>query len=230
VELEGGGLAPEVNSRAGRIVAVLATVIVVAAAIALYVSKMLLDQPAVSATATGPGQAELTLATTPAVGKLGGNPPWVSYLVREDDKWVHRTNYNLPANSTVRITIHQYDSATGLRNPFLAHVQGTVGGTMEVDGKTVSEIDPASTSHTFTVPEMGISVPLPGVPEKAQNQCSEMPCSLSQAHETVSFVIRTGKKGRYRFQCFVPCAAGFIDGNGGPMQTVGYMDGFITVA
>jgi hypothetical protein len=57
-----------------------------------------------------------------------------------------------------------------------------------------------------------------------------MPCSESQAHETVSFVIRTGKKGRYRFQCFVPCAAGFIDGNGGPMQTVGYMDGFLNVA
>jgi len=27
----------------------------------------------------------------------------------------------------------------------------------------------------------------------------------------------------------VPCAAGFIDGLGGPMQTVGYMDGYIKV-
>ena len=36
-------------------------------------------------------------------------------------------------------------------------------------------------------------------------------------------------KGLYRWQCFVPCAAGFIQGFGGPMQTVGYMDGFIKV-
>jgi hypothetical protein len=27
----------------------------------------------------------------------------------------------------------------------------------------------------------------------------------------------------------VPCAAGYITGFGGPMQTVGYMDGYIKV-
>jgi hypothetical protein len=35
--------------------------------------------------------------------------------------------------------------------------------------------------------------------------------------------------GTYRWQCFVPCAAGFILGNGGPMQTIGWMDGLIEV-
>lgn len=217
------------NSRAGRWVAVLAGAIVVVGLVALYFNKFLLDQSPVSATVTGPGQARITLATTPAVGDLGGNPPWVSFLVRKDDKWVHEATYDLPAHSLVKITIDQYDSATGLRNPFLSHVQGTEGGTMEVNGKAVSEIDPAATAHTFTVPALGVSVPLPGVPNKAPNQCQQMPCSLRQAHQTVSFVIRTGEKGRYRFQCFVPCAAGFINGNGGPMQTVGYMDGFLNV-
>jgi hypothetical protein len=33
----------------------------------------------------------------------------------------------------------------------------------------------------------------------------------------------------FRWQCFVPCAAGFIQGFGGPMQTVGYMDGYLKV-
>ena len=28
---------------------------------------------------------------------------------------------------------------------------------------------------------------------------------------------------------FVPCAAGWIFGNGGPMQTVGWMDGYLKV-
>ncbi|MEA2334824.1 MAG: hypothetical protein QOG40_1314, partial [Solirubrobacteraceae bacterium] len=46
---------------------------------------------------------------------------------------------------------------------------------------------------------------------------------------TITFTIHTGKKGRYRWQCFVPCAAGFLTGGGGPMQTLGYMDGFLEV-
>ena len=100
---------------------------------------------------------------------------------------------------------------------------------MQLDGKTVKNISPDDASHTFTVPQMGIVVPIQGVSDDAPNQCPEMPCSLSQAHETVTFMIRTGKKGWIRWQCFVPCAAGFIDGFGGPMQTIGYMDGFLHV-
>ena len=42
-------------------------------------------------------------------------------------------------------------------------------------------------------------------------------------------VPHAGKPGHYRWQCFVPCAAGFIYGFGGPMQTIGYMDGFLNV-
>ena len=42
-------------------------------------------------------------------------------------------------------------------------------------------------------------------------------------------MIHTPGKGLYRWQCFVPCAAGFIQGFGGPMQTVGYMGGFLKV-
>jgi hypothetical protein len=49
------------------------------------------------------------------------------------------------------------------------------------------------------------------------------------AHRTITFTFHTGKSGHYRWQCFVPCAAGWIDGFGGPMQTIGYMDGFLDV-
>jgi hypothetical protein len=91
-------------------------------------------------------------------------------------------------------------------------------------------INPEEASHTFAVPQIGLIVPLLGVPEEAPNQCEEGPCHLGQAHQTISFTIRTGKPGRYRWQCFVPCAAGFLAGFGGPMQTIGYMDGFLQVA
>ena len=88
-------------------------------------------------------------------------------------------------------------------------------------------IDPDSASHVFAIPAVGLSVPLEGVPDNAKNPCSNAPCPLSMDHETISFTFRTPAKGLYRWQCFVPCAAGFIQGFGGPMQTVGYMDGFI---
>ena len=76
---------------------------------------------------------------------------------------------------------------------------------------------------------MRLFVPLPGVPEEAKNICEEAPCELASAHRTITFSFRTGKRGRYRWQCFVPCAAGFYFGNGGPMSTLGYMGGFIDV-
>jgi hypothetical protein len=76
---------------------------------------------------------------------------------------------------------------------------------------------------------MGITVPLKGVADDAKNQCSVAPCPLSQAHTTITFTFRTGKPGRYRWQCFVPCAASFIFGNGGPMQSPGWMDGYLHV-
>ena len=39
----------------------------------------------------------------------------------------------------------------------------------------------------------------------------------------------TGKPGKLRWQCFVPCAAGFPLGFGGPMQSLGWMDGYLEV-
>ena len=157
------------------------------------------------------------------------HPDWVSYLVNRGGQWVHSTIFTVPANSVVHVTVYQFDGATGLRNRFLSQVQGTVGGAETVDGKTTSSIDPEEASHTFAIPEFGVFVPLAGVPEEAKNPCEEGPCELSTAHRTITFSFRTGKKGRYRWQCFVPCAAGWLLGNGGPMQTLGYMDGFIDV-
>ena len=212
-----------------RWLAIVAGLAIVVLAIGLYVDKLVRAPTPVSAQQTGPAQAELTLGTTPAVGKLGGHPSWVSYLVREGDQWKHTTTFEVPANSLVKITVLNFDGKSGLRNPFLSQVQGTVGGTMQLDGKTVKNIAPDDASHTFSVPEMGIVVPIQGVADEAPNQCEEMPCSLGQAHTTVTFMIRTGKKGWIRWQCFVPCAAGFYTGFGGPMQTIGYMDGFLHV-
>jgi hypothetical protein len=208
-------------------------VLVLCVLIALYVADWAQVQPLdIQASAAPPSSsgAQLTLETVAAIGPKyePTHPDWVSYLVRRNNKWVHSTIFTVPANSVVHVTVYQYDGDSGLRNPFLSQVQGTVGSTETVDGKAIRAIDPEEASHTFVIPQLGVFVPLPGVPEEAKNQCEFAPCE-GAAHRTISFSFRTGKKGHYRWQCFVPCAAGFIQGFGGPMQTLGYMDGFINV-
>jgi hypothetical protein len=205
------------------------TGIALAAALVAYfvVSYLMVRPPAVAASGTAP-RASLTLQTVASIG-FGPHPEWVSYLARNSEgKWKHTTVLDVPANSLVRVTIYQFDTATGLRNPYWGGPQGIVGD-MSVDGKPVKTLDPDLASHTFAIPDLGVSVPLKGVADKAKNQCSVAPCTLAQAHTTVTFTFRTGKAGTFRWQCFVPCAAGFILGFGGPMQSVGYMDGYLHV-
>jgi hypothetical protein len=211
-------------------------VVVVGVLIGFYVASWATSFPkTVAALSTrkvaGFSGTRLTLQTVAAIGPKysPSNPDWVSYLVLDHGKWVHSTVFKVPANSLVHVTVLQYDGDSGLRNPFLAQVQGTTTGNMLVDGKPTTSIDPEEASHTFAVPQLGLFIPLPGVPEEAANQCEFAPCTASEAHRTITFTFRTGKKGLYRWQCFVPCAAGWIDGNGGPMQTLGYMDGFLEV-
>jgi hypothetical protein len=198
--------------------------------ITVYLTQWLTVSPPSVASATRKGEPQLTIQTVASLG-TAPHPDWVSYLVKDArGRWVHTTLMRLPAHSTVHVTIYQYDTATGLRNPFWAQPQGVVGKTMTLDGKTIAALDPDLASHTFAVPDLGVSVPLAGVADDAKNQCSVAPCTLAEAHRTITFSFHTGAPGRYRWQCFVPCGAGFLFGFGGPMQTVGYMDGFLLVA
>ncbi|HEY7965765.1 MAG TPA: hypothetical protein VID68_01930 [Solirubrobacteraceae bacterium] len=215
-----------------RLIGVIAATAVIGALIGLYIGVWATNQPgAISATSSGNGSASLTLQTVAAVGPTESpqHPDWVSYLVRSNGRWVHSTVFTVPAHSLIRVTIYQFDGDSGLRNPFLAEVEGTIGGTETIDGKAIKAINPDDASHTFVVPSLGIFVPLPGVSSSAKNPCGYAPCGLSFDHHTVTFTFRTGGKGRYRWQCFVPCAAGTLFDFGGPMQTLGYMDGFLDV-
>ena len=219
---------------AKKVLAVGAAVAAIGALIGLYVADWATSFPKQVSAAPGPpssGGVNLTLETVAAVGsKYSSHPSWVSYLVRTGGKWVHSTDFTLPANSVVHVTIYQFDTPTGLRNPFLSQVQGTEGGVANIDGKPTNTVEPEEASHTFAIPELGVFVPLPGVPEGGKHPCEEAPCEPSSMdHRSISFSFRTHGKGRFRWQCFVPCGAGWYFGNGGPMQTLGYMDGFIDV-
>jgi len=220
-----------------KLLLVTAAVLGAGVVIGFYVSHLttLAGSPAYSVPVqqvNGHKVVNLQIQTVAAVGpKLSQNPDWVSYLIRNTSgQWKRETVWNLPANATVHVTIFNFDGASGLRNPYLARPQGMVGNKVLIDGKPANAIDPNDASHTFAVPQLGIIVALPGVADDAKNQCGFAPCSVAKnAHKTIQFTFLTTKPGHFRWQCFVPCAAGWIFGFGGPMQTIGYMDGFLNV-
>ena len=216
-----------------KLAGIAAALVVAGVLIGFYIADILMAGPkALRAGTPGPNNSiNLTIQTVAAAGStLTSNPSWVSYFVRDSsNNWRHTTIWTLPAHTLVHVTVYQFDGNSGLRNPFLAKVRGTVGNSMTVNGKTMNVLNPDDASHTFAIPQLGLIVPLKGVADDAKNQCDFGPCALSTAHQTITFSFYTPKKGRYRWQCFVPCAAGFLAGFGGPMQTLGYMDGFLNV-
>ncbi len=215
-------------SRATKLAGVLGGIAAAAGLLAYYiVGYLVVTPPNVQAAGTAP-RARVTLQTVASLG-FGPHPDWVSYLVKNTKgRWEHSTVLTVPANSTVTITVYQYDTATGLRNPFWGGPRGIVGE-MKIDGKPAATLDPSLASHTFAIPDLGVSVPLEGIPDNAKNPCGVAPCTLAESHRTIVFTFHTGKRGTYRWQCFVPCAFGTVLGFGGPMQSLGYMDGLLHV-
>jgi hypothetical protein len=215
-------------SKGSRIAAVLVGTVIGVLLITYYINAYVGNKPPAVQAATVNGQTTLTLQTVPSYGH-SPHPDWVTYMVKNaQGKWIHSTIFNLPAHTLVHVTILNYDGASSLRNPFWALARGVTG--YAVDGHQRSRIYYADASHTFAVPDLGVSVPLVGVADSAPNPCGVTPCSLAMSHHTMTFTFNTGKPGHYRWQCFVPCAAGFLNGFGGPMQTVGYMDGYLNVS
>ena len=186
--------------------------------------------PSVDFTAQPGKPVDLTIQTVGTIG-FGGHPSWVSYLVKSPSgQWVHTTLWQLPAHTVVDVTLLQYDSGSPLRNQEVGSVSGVHNP--DVNGSTFTLVDSYAgngVAHTFSVPQLGINVPLYGVNGDAKNFCNAGPCTLAEAHNTVTFSFTTPGPGMYRWQCFVPCGLGFVFGNGGPMQTVGFMGGFLEV-
>jgi hypothetical protein len=220
------------STQAKKLTGIALGAVITCVLLALYIGVYLTNASAAASAVRTPAGARLYLATVPAAALNDAHPTWVSYYAvnANSGDWRHVTTYDLPAHTLVHVTIYEYDTQTGLRNPFISQATGTVGGTISLDGKRTQAVDPTIASHVFSIPQIGLTVPLPGPASTAKNLCANAPCSLSNAHVAISFTFRSPGPGLYRWQCFVPCALGFIQGFGGPMQTVGYMDGYIKVA
>ena len=68
----------------------------------------------------------------------------------------------------------------------------------------------------------------PNANDSANNLCGVSPCT-SGPHSVMTFSFRVPASGTFRWQCYIPCGGGYIDGNGGPMATPGYMMGQMEV-
>lgn len=220
----------------GRLSVVLGLfVIVVGFAVWGVVGFLLPTTPTIDFTSAQPaGSAvDLTVQTVPSIG-FGPQPTWVSYLVKDPaGQWQHATIWKVPPHTRINMTILQYDSGSPLRNQQWGQVQGTAGNVEILNGKAVSVYDSNSgngVGHTFSIPTLGISVPLVGISTSATNTCSQAPCTTNFAHNVIKVSFVTPGPGNYPWQCFVPCGLGFLYGNGGPMSTLGYMGGFLDVA
>jgi hypothetical protein len=161
------------------------------------------------------------------------HPDWVSYFIQnpQTHAWVHTTVFKVPAGSKIDMTIYGYDGCTPLRNPVFGQVTGTIGGVEDVNGKPVKVINSWSgcnVGHTFSIPGINLNVPMAS-PGLTANLCGTSPCT-SGPHETMTFSFMTPRTtGAYFWQCRVPCGGGFLDGFGGPMQTIGFMTGNMEV-
>ncbi len=197
----------------------------------------------VRATITGPNAATLNLATYPdsqvCHADAGGQQvTWVTYCAGDNSAF---SRIELPPNSVITVNIKQYDSSTPLINSYFSQVRGTIGGVATLNGKTFSQIGPDQPAHTFTIqsePDSSnpifISVPLQGTKSNGPT-----PVNIgSGSYETpnlISFQFRTGPAGMtYLWHCYDPCgdtayARNPPFGFSGPMWTLGYMAGMISV-
>ncbi len=119
-----------------------------------------------------------------AVG-FGPHPDWVSYLTQAPDgQWLHTTLWELPAHTTIDVTVYQYDSGGALRNQQIGKVTGTAGDVEYVNGKPVRVINSNATigvAHTFSIPTLGVNVPLLSNPANAV-LCPAAPCTPKSPH------------------------------------------------
>ena len=213
-----------------------------------YIGSATTQLPIVHYTASN-GQTDVVLQEDPQ-NDSATRPDWVTYYTQDPTtkQWLHTTLFSVPANTKVNVTIYGYDGCTPLRNNFWSVVQGTIGNTVTVQQfsknntplgsaqstSVINSWSDCNIGHTFAIPGMNIYVPVasPNALNSANNLCSSSPCTPTSggayALETFSFM-SPSHTGTYRWQCLIPCGGGYIDGNSGPMQTLGWMMGEMDV-
>jgi len=238
-----------VPARAATLIAAFLIVVGLGVFVAYYFIGSATTQLATVHYSASGGGTDVVLQEDPG-NDSATRPNWVTYYTQDPTtkQWVHTTLFSVPANTKVNVTIYGYDGCTPLRNNYWSQVQGVIGDTVTVqqfdkNNKPLGPAQPESfinswadctVGHTFAIPDLGLYVPVasPNANNSVNNLCGTSPCTPTSggayAVETFSFM-SPSQTGSYRWQCLVPCGGGFLNGNGGPMQTLGWMAGFMDV-
>jgi len=158
----------------------------------------------------------------------GGHPTWPSYGPY--------TDFVLPANSYITVTLTVYDSGKKLNSPYFANVVGTVDGKAAYDGVAKAGLDPAGVEHTFTLhglptstqDPLFVNVPLPLNTDAEMKEYNADSTKLPVGHK-VTFSFLTRGAGNYVWNCEYPCGDTTYQGFGAVMGQVGYMAGKVSV-
>lgn len=151
------------------------------------------------------------------VDQTNGQPKQVPAIVP--------ANLTLPENTDVTITVKNYDDGGA---PLVVksdnQVQGTVNGSIAIDGKTVTSVPENNVAHTITIPATGNFKGL-NVPIAARTS--------NEKYDTVTFTFHTpSTPTTLKWECMAECGTG-SSGMGGVMNwpmNPGYMSGTWTVS
>ena len=171
----------------------------------------------------------LTLAiTTDSIynATVGDQP---AYFVFGPNGLTSSANISLPAHQLIKLVIVNYDDgAANLTDSQYANVSGTqnnvetvinndnvnssqgASGIQVKGGETVSSVSPDNVAHTFTIPQIGLNLPIP-------------PSSIVTAYFTIN------QTGTFTWFCFTACGSGDT-GMEGAMVTPGWMTGSVTAS
>ncbi len=142
-------------------------------------------------------------------GKMDGRSGWPRYT---------NASWSVHAGQSVTIKITSYDDGTAPpmgSQAMYNTVEGTVGGTETVDGRTIRGMPTEDVAHTFTIVALRLNLPIPAAPTGG----------------SVTVVARFVPKvtGVFMWQCYAPCGSG-KNAMGGAMSTMGWMEGKVTVS
>jgi heme/copper-type cytochrome/quinol oxidase subunit 2 len=175
---------------------------------------------------TAPYDLTLVITTNNVYNSTYGDQP--AYYVLGADGLQSSASISLPANRLIRLVIICYDNGSALLlNPQDAAVTGTqnnvltevsndnvnssqsASGIQVSGGQTVSNVSADDVAHTFTIPQLGINIPV-------------MPSSTVTAYFTIT------KTGTFSWFCETMCGFGPM-GLMGAMSTPGWMEGNLVV-
>jgi len=176
---------------------------------------------------TGPFILTLVITTNNLYNSTVGTQP--AYFVLGPNGLQSSANIAIPAHRLIEVVIMNFDEGNAtLNGAQYANVTGTTNNTMSFynndamnatqgpngivlrGAQTVTSLSPEYVSHTFTIPSLGINIPV-----------------AAESTEVAYFT--TGAPGSYLWLCASQCGSG-PDGIAGAMASPGWMTGMITVS